>query len=159
MTATQEESSSDYLGFDDFFIDAARYMDFRGIGSEADGAAIGFSPEYSARKVIEGYERRWGVTRWTPELLARAMVEFKERVGGEAEATSVESGALEITQSWCEFGEPRGNSYQGNMCSVCRGVLAAIARDSGLGRADCVPEPLSTIAKGSPMCEFTVELM
>lgn len=127
---------------------------------EDSAATLSFSLSdgYRGDKVLNEYGEKWQVGAWTPLLLARALVDFKTSLGGSARVSAVAPDFVEISQSKCEFGEPKNNRYRGNMCAVCQSLISSIAQASGIGNQDAPAETDATMANGHKNCRFWIPL-
>ena len=153
------QGEAGYSGWD---YDFERYLTdlLRNLKIEGEGASItmSLSDGFPAGKVLEGFTERSEPGRWTPLLLAQALVDFKRRVGGDARIIATGGDFIELSLTKCEFGEPRDNEYRGNLCEVCRSVTGAVAWASGIADPEKLPIVSSTMADGAKACSFRIEL-
>jgi hypothetical protein len=145
--------------FESFFYDLMAHLDIEEVreGNFSSGVKLSLRQDYSGSRVLDDYAKRWGVEQWTPLLLARTIAEFKESIGGEATVAAVAPEYFEISQTKCEFGEPRSNPYSGNLCSVCREVALSVASASGLTVRDH-DAGSPTIAHGYRYCTLRIAM-
>ena len=141
--------------FGDYFTGLLRYLSIDDAGGSIE---VCLSEGYQGGAILEEYARAHGVESWTPLALAKALACFKVRVGGEGRIVALGPDFIELSQTKCEFGEPRGNDYSGNLCGVCRAVTGSIARASGIVDAEGLPRFESTMARGARSCDFTIAL-
>lgn len=126
--------------------------------NSATALVFSLSDGYRGERVLNEYAEKWQVREWTPLLLARALADFKTGLGGSASVSAVGPGFIEISQSKCEFGEPKSNRYSGNLCDVCTSVISSVARASGIADQDKPTETEAAIAQGLRNCRFLIPL-
>lgn len=139
--------------FDGFILRLLSYLD---VATDGENLTFSLAPGFQGGAVLEDYLKKWRMERWTPLALANALADFKRRIGGEAKVVAVAPDSIELSQTKCEFGEPKEGPYRGNMCGVCASVYSEVARSSGL--ADGPAELGATIAKGWRACKITLPL-
>lgn len=126
--------------------------------SQGDDLLFSLMDGYPAWRLLDGFAKRRGVSAWTPLILAQALADFKSRVGGTTRVVSAGDDFIELSQTKCEFGEPKPGALRGNMCGVCNSVLHAAARFSGIADPRNPPRFRTTIAGGWKSCSYTVPL-
>ena len=161
MTAEQRaQAESGYPTFSDYFLQLmhSTVVEEASPDDGTGGIRMSLTSAYGGGGVLGLYARDWGVKEWTPLLLARALADFKGRVGGEANVAAVGSDFIELRQTRCEFGEPLGGADGGNLCGVCRSAVVALARASGMVDESHPAVGRCTIALGCRACDLTIPL-
>lgn len=108
--------------------------------------------------VLGLYTSAWKVDKWTPELLGRAIVDLKAKLGGRAELVNATNEKVVLKATMCEFGDDWIRESGGLACVICAGVAGAMVKASGLSSTNEVPVWETSIADGSPNCTVVAKL-
>ena len=155
------QAGSGYPTFAEYFIQLMHSTKVEEVSADEGPGGIRMTlvSWLGGEKILDLYERDWEVKEWTPLLLARALADLKPRVGGEASVVAVGSDFMELSQTRCEFGEPKQGEFRGNLCGVCRSAIMAVARGSGMVDEGSSAVTGCTIAQGCRACDLTISLL
>ncbi len=109
------------------------------------------------QQLIELYSKKWGMPKWTPDILGESMINVLNRCGGAATVFSTSTDGITIIVQKCPFDNNSGING-GRIVPLLENSLAAMACASGLADSMMVPEVKKRICRGDAHCEMFIKL-
>jgi hypothetical protein len=160
MNFLGQPESLEELNAQTYLANLLAFMDLdlvRTFGS-GEKVILNVASESIGKFVLSLYAKAWKVSKWTPELLGKAMVDLKNRTGGRAELANASGDKIVLNVTRCEFGNDLIREVRGSLCQVCASVYGAMAKSSGIAPSQELPKWESSIASGSEQCVVVTSL-
>jgi hypothetical protein len=160
MNFRGQPDTLDELNAQTYLANLLAFMDLdlaRTFGS-GEKVILSVASESVGKFVLNLYAQAWNISKWTPDLLGKAMVDLKNRTGGCAELVNASEDEIALNVTRCEFGNDLIRELRGSLCQVCASVFGAMAKSSGIAAALELPTWESSIAGGSEQCLVVTRL-
>jgi DNA-binding response OmpR family regulator len=110
------------------------------------------------KQIIDLCSTEWYISKWTPELLGKAAVDFVGRLGGTARLVSFSPETFTVEMEKSPFGEENIRVTNGRLCEFVWNVFPAMATASKLSDKLVRVDHPTCIGRGDDKCTLVTRL-